>query len=436
MVAGQTSTVQVHLEPGATVRGVAQDAHGAPVARAGIRVGNWSDVMTLSQVWSDGDGNFEFTDLPAGEVEILASHDSAGRASLRVVASHEVVTTCALRLTRGVVMRGRVLTEDGAAVTDARVTASWSGGLGLADVDDEGRFEIDGCAADEVSVRVEGPGIERLLKTGVDPYLPVELRVRPVPEPSARLSGMVVDLLGRPLGDASVFVGREGQSVTERLHVVTAADGRFSFGPLRPGRWYLEVNVPDSPRFEHGPIELEAHARHDHGSIRIGSGGTLRAKLSGSDPSGVQFRARSLDGGASAEMQLGAGELTSPLLTAGKYELLVFGNGVAEQTVPFVVRAAEETRIDLSLERGVRQGIEIRLPSGFAPGDAIELAVRRGEESVRRRTLRPSADAKARMEIWLTPGRYSAAASFGPRRAEESFTVGSEEGTAVLLVVE
>lgn len=136
-----------------------------------------------------------------------------------------------------------------------------------------------------------------------------------------------------------------------------------------------------------------------------------------------------------SELQLGAGGLTSTLLAPGDYELCVFGNCTAEQTVPFSIRANEETKFELRLSRGVRQRFEIAIAAAVSvpDGGSISLLVNRGEDIVRRRSLgAPKAAGSRRTgEVWITPGTYTVTASCGSLTTTVPFDVGIEEGPAV-----
>jgi hypothetical protein len=148
----------------------------------------------------------------------------------------------------------------------------------------------------------------------------------------------------------------------------------------------------------------------------------------------VQFQVRGHAGRHFSELQLGAGGLTSLLLAPGDYELSVFGSGTAEQTVPFSIRAGEESRFALRLVRGVRQRFAIAIAAATLPdGGSLSLLVRHGEETVRRRSpdAPRGADGKRTGEVWLAPGSYTVTVSCGALSTTVPFAVRTEEGPAV-----
>ncbi|HEX6813028.1 MAG TPA: sigma-70 family RNA polymerase sigma factor [Planctomycetota bacterium] len=441
---GVTSNLEVQLVPGATIRGHVRAADGTAVAEARLGVGDFADLLAWSGARSDKNGLFVLTDLPAGPLELLASHEHAGKASRRVDTTAGEVTACDLQLSRGLELRGRVVREDGAPVSRAEVICWWRGGNRGTSTDALGRFTIANClegsSESTVTVSVGGPGIEELRQASIDPRAgEAELRVRAIAAPSARLTGTFVDPAGRPMAGLTVLAGREGRSVTERVEATTGADGRFAFGPLVPGRWYLHADGGGHAKFL-GRFELAADAAHDAGTLQLVAGGRLRVGIVAGDPAGVQFLVQQPEhappagprdrAAASVDLQLGASELLGQQITPGDDELVAYGNGTAEQTLPFTIRADEETRLELRLERGVRQLVEV-LVAAEVRGEPIEVLVQRGDRLVRRKPLGTANAEKRKVELWLARGDYSLVAQSRSRRAEATFRIGAEEGPPV-----
>jgi hypothetical protein len=429
---GLTSMLEMQLVPGATIQGHVRAADGTAVSRASVSVGDYKDLLAFNSTWSDKDGLFVLTDLPAGSLELRASQDVAGKASCNVDTAAGGVSACDLRLSRGLELRGRVVRENGAPVAGADVLCRWSGGSGQASTDALGRFTIANClegsSAGTVSVSVLGSEIEELRQVVIDPRAgEAELRVRSVARPSAKLTGIFVDPAGRPLAGMTVLAGRDGESVTRRVQTTTGTDGRFAFGPLVPGRWYLEAVAAGHAKFEDGPIELAVDAAKDVGTLHLIVGGRLRVHIVAGDPSGVQFVAHRRDGGHSYfDLQLGASEIVGQDVAPGDYELVVSGNGTAEQTVPFTIRAAEESRFELRLERGVRQLVEV-LVAAEVRGEPIEVLVQRGDQVVRRKPFGTASADRRKLELWLARGDYTLIAQSRSRRTEVTMRIGAEE---------
>lgn len=80
----------------------------------------------------------------------------------------------------------------------------------------------------------------------------VELNLRP-PAGQASITGTVVDSIGRPFGQALVTLEDDNESALDQL--LTDDDGRFAFGNLPLGRYWLAVRQPgtnhDTSVFRH-----------------------------------------------------------------------------------------------------------------------------------------------------------------------------------------
>lgn len=427
-----TTSLHVPLQRGATVRGVVCDADGTAVAGASVAVGEHVDPFTWHPTRTRDDGTFLLADLPPGDVELAARHEQAGKGSLRVRAEADAITTCELRLARGVVLQGRVVFDDtGEPVAGASVVIV----PGAGHTDATGRFAIGNCPEGRTfSLTVYHADVEPQRFMDVGPRAGgVELRVRRLAAADASIHGLLVGPDGRPRAGVAVQAGRGGIGFF-RADAVTGQDGRFGFERLLPGDWWLTVATAGHPEVRLGPLAVAPGAVHDAGTLRLAIGGTVRARLLAGEPTGVRFQVHGRTQRHFAELQLDAGGLTSGPLDPGDYELAVFGAETAEQTVPFAVRAGEETQLELRLLPGVRQRIEIA--PGAAPGgtadDRVHVVVRRDDELVRRREHHVRTDGRpCAAELWLAPGSYSLTATCGTAEAAARFTVGALEGPPV-----
>ncbi len=437
VTATNNTIVHVRLQRGATIRGIVLGPDDTPAAKATIRVGTDTEILAELATRSAADGSFTLPDLPAGETTVQASHQQLGKVSRTVVTTAATTTTCDLQLSRGLELQGRVLREDNTPVAAAHVTCSWPGQMMLRVTDALGRFTISNCPEQAISFRVQAEGTQLLIQPGIDPRAgDVTLRVKSIGRPSAKLTGSVVTPDNTPLANIEVLAGRAGQSVLNRLTATTAADGSFTFDPLVPGSWYLTIATENYPRYQSGPHKLAVDAHQELGTIRLAAGGTLRARIESGDASGVQFRARRQDGGATqGVLDLRANHVESPLLRPGAYNLLIYGNGCAEQTVPFTIRANEQTDLSLALQSGVLQRFEVTAPDLATDSLTVQLVIRRSDQLVRELTVRAVTQNGRTAKIWLTPGSYTLVASSGTRVATVPFAVGSEEAPALPVQV-
>jgi hypothetical protein len=254
---------------------------------------------------TDGDGRYEFTDLPAGRYSLRASrpayvglqygqrrpYESGAPLVLR---DGETVTSIDFALPRGSVIAGRVTDELGAAMPRAQVEAQrlqyTPDGqralvtVGNATSDDRGEFRIYGLMPGEyvvaASFRTSGtttivngvlvtenvpsegypptfyPGRPnsaeaQRLSVGIGEELNIQFAL--VPGRYSRVSGTVRNSNGEPAYPAQVSISPNAifgaAFVTSGVYSSnsTAPDGSFSIGGLAPGDYVVEVRSQNRP---------------------------------------------------------------------------------------------------------------------------------------------------------------------------------------------
>lgn len=227
VAAGAPTTVEVRLAPAAVVSGRVRGGTGKESV--------WlltPDDQVVSVTQTDAAGAFRFDEGPApGEelvVRVLGPAWFAVERAVRAPAELEVEPP-----------EGRtplqVLGADGAPVRGARVSVHDAAGREVASgtTDQEGRLLLLGVAPPGATVSTSGLAPVPLAP---DLVLRRAAEVRrepdPPPPPAAQLAGSVLDLAGRPVAGARVWIhdGRVTRGVT------TEADGTFlleaSVGPL------------------------------------------------------------------------------------------------------------------------------------------------------------------------------------------------------------
>lgn len=430
-----TANLRIALSAGAVLRGVVTADDGAPAPDTSIAVGDWGDAARLA-VWSAGDGSFELAGLAAGPLAVAFEHESKGEATLSVSLAAGEQRSCAVRLSRGLELRGAVTDGDGAPMANVWLSAaapgtrdaeSWTGFQTTAA---DGSFAFANCPPGRLlTVEVQGPRIERQVLRGVDPRAgPLAVTVRRLPEPSVHVTGTVTGPDGRPLSGARVVAWAGEVPVAEQ---VTADDGVFAFGPLVPGRWRLVVRRPGHPVPQIEPRQLGAGARWDLGQVRLEAGGTvvIRSPHAPGGPLGLMI----VDGaGRRWALAGGDGEVESPVLAAGAYRLMVWAPEVAAHVVPFQVRAGGQTVLEIGPRPGVRQRLELVAAEGAAVGAGATLSVYRGGEQLVDWWLPAEPGEPWACELCLQPGRYRVAA-VGRLRGEVVLEVGERPGVPVRI---
>ncbi len=263
--AGGTESVELLLEPGATVRGRVQDDRGQPVAEAevgvqeaGRKIGWEAARGTLTGVRVQPDGRFVLEGVPPGPMELTPTAVGFAGGERTVQVGPQVAGEVVLVMARRIRISGTVLRSDGQPAADAQVrghSQALGGGsdvLSAARPDAVGRFGIDGLGAGQVSLTA-WTDREAVIREGIrvqaGDHQEVALRL----EPGAFVSGQVRWEDGRPAVGATVWghgersqPGRDGEIVYE-VHlekVQTDAQGRFRIGPFLPGLARLGAFAP------------------------------------------------------------------------------------------------------------------------------------------------------------------------------------------------
>ncbi|HBL27445.1 MAG TPA: hypothetical protein DD490_11475 [Acidobacteria bacterium] len=362
ITAPNAKPLRVVLERGARVTGRVVDAEGVPVAGAELsltmeRHGEERGLIRFaggarSSARSAADGRFEVPPVPPGRGRLLIEAEGfqpLERKDLAVPA--EGLAGLELVLDRGAVLEGRVRTEDGEPVEDARVVC----GAAAAISDADGAYRLDGV--------VPGPRTARLLHREFPP-LDKDLVIQPglnhldlILAVGHEVAGQVVDREGRPVAGAALALYPEGsprEQITE-----SGDDGAFSFPRVVDGSYtlrtekvgYRTVETPQAVRLAGSPLRgLE---------VRLDRGTRLHGGLPGLDLydlSEVEVRATRDDG---------SGERPGRVSSDGTYEVLDLPPGDWQVTASLrggtrsarrrvlIEPGLEEVRVDLEFGRAL-----------------------------------------------------------------------------------
>jgi hypothetical protein len=274
----------------AGIRGTVTTADtGAPIRGAEVRLS--SDGRYSRLVMTNGDGLFEFRDLPAGQFRVTVSR--TGFISLqfgqrRPFEAPKTITlaeaqnvTANVALMRGGAIYGRITDQFGDPMTGTRVQVLRSrtaqGGRRLQSVgasdqtDDTGAFRIYGLAPGDYYV-VASTGLVDTVKRDPPVYFPgtpnfadaqsitlaggaeATADFQLVPVRNARISGVVLSSTGAPVGAAMVNLTSEAVitgpalegsgPAAFALHADAAPNGTFSLENVPPGPYNLTAQAP------------------------------------------------------------------------------------------------------------------------------------------------------------------------------------------------
>jgi hypothetical protein len=263
-------------EGGAVINGKITDrATSAPLqAEIGLAMRTTKGVV-MKHTRANEQGEFAFTDLPAGEFHLSTKHDDfvvehAGFA-LQADATH----TVDLRLFKARRVSGVVTDEQRNPLAEARVQVFYEQTTGFANrfqweegdvrTDDAGRFTIEIHPERAAAVQASRQG-----------FLSEAIHLASDDEPVLRLThgvavtGTIRDEWGNPLGNAQVQLVAERDyarwsffmpfDVLQQTHqtTVTQPDGTFRFEQVRPSEYALTAQHPQSE-----PQRLDIQVTHD-----------------------------------------------------------------------------------------------------------------------------------------------------------------------------
>ena len=350
--------LEIVLGAGMACTGVVLGVDKTPVSRARVEVGASGDLAHHRTTRSAADGTFRLDDLAPGAVVVRCKHRS-GEAEAVVRGGAGDTVSCELRLRRGTVLKGRVVTADGKAApgtvtVQVRVehTDDGRGWVRGATAAADGRFAVTNCPPGKrVEVMVWGASIRAKTFAAIDPAAGEhEFRVIANAQVTARIVGHVVDHRGQPVDGGRVRARSPNASsngVEAKLE-----KGRFDLGPLPAGTWRVSVLPDEHPYLLSDPWELAAGAVLNIGTLELQPSGRIRVRLRGAEGHKLHLSVSYEDGSPGSGIRGGGAERLSRPLAPGEYRVSVLGTGVASQVLPATVRAGEESVLDVTVEAG------------------------------------------------------------------------------------
>src|SRR5262245_9952690 len=267
------------------VRGRIVDTDGRPIAHAQVRLafvgGRGVPPLPARIAWTDPAGGFGFSEVPAAEMRLTASHagyfptgqEGTGssdplRFSLQPGQTRDRIE---FKLAAWGVIEGRIVDERGDPIMDASVQLLQphfdAGRRVLTSVlparltDDRGQYRIYGVVPGSYTLSgsigqvttADVPGYGRSFLPGTDDagaaqYLTVDAGrvisgadVALVRASTARVSGALLDVNGHPTTGGAVALAPAGSAVGVRVGA-RIAEGSFEFVNVPPGRYIVSMS--------------------------------------------------------------------------------------------------------------------------------------------------------------------------------------------------
>jgi hypothetical protein len=221
------------------IGGVVVDENGKPVSGALVnpnidfqmRPGDNGELGIGDEFTTDANGQWSFASVPDTdqEVQVEVSHPDVmpewmtlARSTYELKEGEE--PHAEIKMSRGIVVSGRVVDEAGQPVIGAQVRTQISNVRRQATTDKDGKFTLSGCKADPTRVVISAPGKATMLEI-VDAAAdmePLEFAMQPGPHLKIR----VLDPDGNPSPKARVFLQEWKGHVnySELDHINTYAD--------------------------------------------------------------------------------------------------------------------------------------------------------------------------------------------------------------------
>jgi hypothetical protein len=292
--------VDVVLTAGAYLTGKVSDPRGVPIA--GARIAARPEVGAALEAFAGADGTYRMGPL-SGQIELVASAFGfiearrriampQGRGSVPDVHREDVVLEAA-----DATLAGTLDDATGATVAGATIEVLGMGRRAV--VSGDGTFELDMLPSGPMRVRVTHPDYP------TDEFDVVASRTGERSRLRLALGGAVEGVLldatrGEPLAGTTITARGLPRGMAE---TATDKDGRWTLGPLRVGRWRIEVRLPGFRPFSR---ELDVPVSRAPGvssvrDVRIDLargallGGTVRDRR-GQRIAGARVTARAADG--------------------------------------------------------------------------------------------------------------------------------------------
>ena len=280
--AGKTTEVEIRLNKSPVIRGQVTDQYELAIVGAVVETVDLGSFHS-SRSKTDGTGFFRIEGLATGKIKLRAYKSEIGSDRAEFVATSDTVIDWNPVLKPGLMIKGRLLDDQGSPLAHWRVKAqdsdfgnprAWS-----TQTDDDGHFRFLNRKMVRHSLSAFAPGLAffSLRKHNVLPgRAEIELRVATTDMPSSLVRGAVHDQTGQPALQAQLFPRFEGAPYV-KSRTINRHTGQFKFGPWPAGRYRLMIKLRGYPILHVDEFLLMPGQTRDLGTIRMLPPGNLIA---------------------------------------------------------------------------------------------------------------------------------------------------------------
>lgn len=361
-----TAELPIVLQVGATVRGHVRDENGTAIVGAQV---HWQhDLFAEGHATSSADGSFACEDLPVGWVDFGVEHEGAAGTTRLQLASGTTATWDPV-LGASLDITGRLVDAQQHPLASHSITVYFeTGSPGPSSMTDEdGHFELASVGDKPVMVQIaRGFEVLRVLHEVKPGSKNLRIQLTDLEIPSVTMRGRVLDARHQPVA-ATVTPWREGSDQAMNYNC-DAATGAFSIGPLRAGRYRLDVVSPKTGRQPGGTFEVQPNETRDLGDIVLQETGSadLQITIDGKPaPGGLVFLVTE-DGAWSDTATIENGRASAPALRVGRHFVHIEFQGLY-QGGEVLVNPSATTQASFELQRTARVRVAVHAVSTSDP---------------------------------------------------------------------
>jgi RNA polymerase sigma-70 factor (ECF subfamily) len=365
---GETTEIDILLEPAASLSGVVADELGRPLTNVDLRLEPTDDLVRRINEFSryfaideEAPGEFRFDGILPGPYEMTFT--SKGYRPHRGIVQLAPGKTETVRVTlaKAPIVFGRIVDKNENGLKGLRISAK-GGGLtadygDVAETSDDGSFEFGTDADGPLTLAVREPpevGDPILIPERVLPGVPVHFCLTPAMREGVRFEGSVTTDQGLPVADAEIIIRRKGDPGAP-IDRVDPPTGAFRSRRRLPGEYDIELRSPTFGEKYLGTITGQFGRPTSIGKIELATPAVASIRIVAKNPKDLEGRYVVLEpsGGMRRHHPLEPAILRRVVAQPGPLLVEIGGEGrsVVRRTVSLESGKTTEIAIDLDVER-------------------------------------------------------------------------------------